>query len=140
MRDSEIGFLATVGADGAPYGVVLNHGVDNGVIYFHCAAEGHKLENIQANPKVSYTAVAVHQVLPAKMSAYYRSAVAFGTARILADDAEKRHGLRVLMAKYSPGYICKALENPAPDLRTFVIAIDVEQITGKRSADTPDTP
>jgi nitroimidazol reductase NimA-like FMN-containing flavoprotein (pyridoxamine 5'-phosphate oxidase superfamily) len=41
---------------------------------------GHKLENIQANPRVCYNAVVgEHQVLPAKMSAYYRSAVAFGS-------------------------------------------------------------
>ena len=138
IRDGEIGFLATVDADGAPYGVVLNHVADNGLIYFHCAAAGHKLENIQANPRVCYSVVGVHQVLPAKMSAYYRSAAAFGTARIVTDDQEKRHALRLLMNKYSPGYECKALENPAPDMRTSVVAIQVERITGKRSADTPD--
>jgi hypothetical protein len=140
MRDSEFGFLATVGADGSPYGVVLSHAAAQGHIYFHCAMDGHKLDNIRANPQVCYTAVSVHQVLPAKMSAYYRSAAAFGIARILTEDQEKRQALRLLMDKYSPGYICKALENPAPDMRTCVFAIHVEKITGKRSADTPDTP
>ena len=137
IRDGEVGYLATVGPDGEPYGVVLNHAVTDGEIFFHCAATGHKLDNIRQNPRVCYTVVGVHQVLAAKMSAYYRSAVAMGTARILIEDGEKRKALRLLMDKYSLGYVCSALENPVPDMRTVVVAIRVDRITGKRSADTP---
>ena len=138
IRQGEIGYLATVDAKGEPYGVVLNHAVEGEEIFFHCAAKGHKLDNIRANPRVCYTVVGVHQVLAEKMSAYYRSAVAFGDARIVTDDAEKRKGLRLLMEKYSPGYVCSSLESPKPDLRTVVVAIRVDRITGKRSADKAD--
>jgi hypothetical protein len=138
IRQGEIGFLATMDADGHPYGVVLNHAVEGRSIYFHSAAVGHKLDNISAHPQVSYVVVSEHQVLPAKMSAYYRSAMAFGTAKILTEDEPKRHALRLIMEKYSPGYVCRALEDPAPDMRTCVVEICVDRVTGKRSADSAE--
>ncbi len=138
IQQGEIGYMSTVDAEGNPYGVVVNHAADEKAIYFHCAATGYKLDAIRSHPRVCFTVVGVHQVLPAKMSAYYRSAVAFGSARILEDDGEKRKALRLMMDKFSPGYVCKALENPAPDMRTVVVAIEVDRVTGKRSADKPE--
>lgn len=43
LAEGEFGFLAMVNADGGGYGVPLSYAVEEGVIYFHCAPEGHKL-------------------------------------------------------------------------------------------------
>jgi len=51
------GVLSTVGEDGQPYGVPVSYTYKNNCIYFHCAAVGHKIENIQNNPRVSFCVV-----------------------------------------------------------------------------------
>ncbi len=50
------------------------------VIYFHCAPEGHKLENLSGNNKVSFCVVGKTQVLPDKFATNYESVIVFGTA------------------------------------------------------------
>ena len=52
LRKGEYGVLSTCGADGQPYGVPLNYVYEDGKIYFHCAAEGRKLDNIAVNSRV----------------------------------------------------------------------------------------
>ena len=46
--------LSTIGDDGYPYGVPLNYTYFDNCICFHCAQEGHKIENINFNNKVSF--------------------------------------------------------------------------------------
>lgn len=53
----EYGVLAIVSADGAPYAVPLSYCVIDNGIYFHCAPEGHKLENIAADSRASFCVV-----------------------------------------------------------------------------------
>ena len=55
IKTTEYGVLSTVGEDGYPYAVPVNYAYINGNIYFHCAREGHKLDNISFNNKVSFT-------------------------------------------------------------------------------------
>ena len=92
LARAEHGVLATVGADGWPYAVPVNHVLCGDVLYFHCALEGHKLENIAHEERVSFCAVAGARVLPAELSTLYESAVAFGRAAVVTDPDEKRRG------------------------------------------------
>ena len=62
---AEHGVLASLGADGWPYAVPLNHVLSGDVLYIHCAVEGHKLENVANEERVSFCAVADARVLPA---------------------------------------------------------------------------
>ena len=48
------GVLALYGENGYPYALPLDHLYDDGKLYFHCAAEGHKIDAIKANPHASY--------------------------------------------------------------------------------------
>ncbi len=135
IKEAEIGFLATADKKGNPYGIVLNHVAGDDCLYFHSAEEGRKMDHIKENPQVTYTVVPEHKVLPEKKSASYKSAVVFGKALIVTDEKEKRKALKKLMEKYSPGYDCAPLNNLAEDMKTGVVKIVPEQITGKQSAD-----
>ena len=131
LINEDYGVLGTVGDDGYPYTVPLNYVYDSNAIYFHCALEGHKLENIQFNSKVSFTVVEKHEVLPAKFSTNYRSVILFGHAN-LVEGHEKRAALEKLIEKYSPDYLA---EGPAYIDRfyskTGVVKIEIDRMTGK---------
>jgi uncharacterized protein len=131
FSECEYGFLCTVDINGQPYGTPLNYVYKDNCVYFHCALEGHKLENIRANKKVSFCVVCRTKVLPDKFSTQYESAVAFGSASEVYG-REKHDALLSLLEKYSPGfleegkkYIYKMGE------KTRVMKIDIAHITGK---------
>lgn len=132
LARAEYGVLASVGADGWPYAVPVNHVLMGDALYIHCALEGHKLENIAHEARVSYCAVPVAQVVPEKLSTLYESAVVFGRASVVKDSAEKRAALQLLGERFSAGLpkeVKDAIWNDGP--RTAIIRIDIEHITGK---------
>jgi nitroimidazol reductase NimA-like FMN-containing flavoprotein (pyridoxamine 5'-phosphate oxidase superfamily) len=132
LARAEHGVLATVGADGWPYAVPVNHVLSRDVLYIHCAIEGHKLENIAHEERVSFCAVASATVLPAKLSTLYESAVVFGRAALVTDPAEKRRALELLAVRFCGALTPEAEETIATSgPRTVVVRIRLERITGK---------
>ena len=99
LARAEHGVLATVGKDGWPYAVPLNHVLAGDVLYLHCALEGHKLENLAHEERVSYCAVATAEVIPAELSTLYESAVVFGRATLVTDAEEKHRALKLLIER-----------------------------------------
>ena len=85
MEKGRTGVLAVAGDDGYPYAVPLNYVWHEYKIYFHCATAGHKLDAIQSCDKVSLCVVDRDQVDAEKFTTLYRSCVAFGRARVLAE-------------------------------------------------------
>lgn len=125
------GILATVDSDGQPYAIPLSYVFHDRCIYFHCAAEGQKLDNIRANPAVSFCVVGTTKTLPNEFATEYESAVAFGTAIEIVDD-EKRNALVKILEKYSPDFMASGSKYIAGKFdQTTVIRIDVEHISGK---------
>ncbi len=125
------GVLATVGNDGQPYGVPLSYVFHDKCIYFHCALEGHALDNIRSNSAVSFCVVGKTKTLPNQFSTEYESAVAFGVATEIFDD-EKNEALLMILEKYSPAFINEGGKYIAGKFeRTTVIKIDIKQLTGK---------
>lgn len=57
LSQGTYGVLSTVGGDGKPYAVPLSYIFRNGAIYFHCATEGRKLDNLAANSAVSFCVI-----------------------------------------------------------------------------------
>ncbi|ABR48427.1 pyridoxamine 5'-phosphate oxidase-related, FMN-binding [Alkaliphilus metalliredigens QYMF] len=64
IENSDYGILSTVSQNGYPYGVPVSFVFINNSIYFHCATEGHKLDNILNNNKVSFCVVGETCILP----------------------------------------------------------------------------
>ncbi len=128
---AEYGVLATVGADGWPYAVPLNHVLLGDVLYIHCALEGHKLENIAHEERVSYCAVASAKVVPSVLSTFYESAVVFGRATQVTGTEEKRTALLALMRRF--GEDSPHAEETLNSCRSepSLIRVQIEHITGK---------
>ena len=132
LARAEHGVLATVGADGWPYAVPVNHVLAGDVLYIHCAQEGHKLENLAHEERVSFCAVASARVLPEALSTLYESAVVFGRAAVVTDPMEKQRGLELLAVRFCGALTVKAEEAIATSVsRTAVVRIRIERIAGK---------
>ena len=125
----------------APYCVPLNFGAetegDRLVLYFHCAREGTKLDLLRADGRVGFSAARLFRVFnkgvaPCGYTADYESVCGFGRARLVTDEAERLHGLRVLMAHYAEEEFPDESFLPRPLSLTAVVRVDVEQWTCKR--------
>jgi uncharacterized protein len=131
LRRAEYGVLSSVDAGGQPYGVPLSFCVIDDAIYFHSALEGHKLDNIAGNPRVSFCVVGDTAVLPDKFATRYTSAIVFGAAEEVFG-ADKQRALEGLVSKYSAGYVEKGrkyIEKMSLEARVFTVR--VESISGK---------
>lgn len=102
--------LSMTRPDGTPYGVPLNMvRKDARTLYFHCAAEGEKLDCLRANPRVSLSAVSrctpKFEEEKQNFTEYFHSAIAVGEAEIVTDEAEKIKALRLLCQRFLPKYM-----------------------------------
>jgi len=138
LARAEHGVLATVDAGGWPYAVPVNHVLSGDTLYIHCALDGHKLDNIAHEERVSFCAVATAQVLPLELSTVYESAIVFGRAALVTDAAEKRRALDLLAVRFC-GAVTPEAEKTIADhgARTAIIRIRIERITGKARRPTP---
>lgn len=128
------GVLAVQGDAGYPYAVPLSYVYADGRIYFHSALEGHKVDAIRADPRVSFCVVDSDEVVPQEYTTYFRSVIAFGKARVIEDDAEKMDALRLLGERYNPGQDeALAAEIAKGFARLLMVEIDIEHVTGKQA-------
>lgn len=127
------GVLAVSGDEGYPYAVPVSYVYAGGKIYFHSAKTGHKLDAIARSDKVSFCVVDQDEVVQERYTTYYRSAIAFGRARVLTDDQEKRAALLSLAEKYSPdmGRARHEQEMEKSWSAVTLVEITVEHLTGK---------
>lgn len=132
LNEGEYGILGTVGENQYPYTTPLSYVYINNAIYFHGALEGHKIDNIKFNDKVSFCVVGKTKTLPEKFSTIYESVVIFGKVTTLIEEKEKKSILIALIDKYSSGFKKEGLEyiDRAID-KTNVIKINIEQVTAK---------
>lgn len=127
------GVMACMGDDGYPYAVPLNYVYHNGIIYFHSAKEGHKVDAINNTPKVSFAVIDKDTIVSEKYTSYFRSAIAFGKARIV-EGPERQEAFRALVDKYSGDRPEDEKQNEINRCsRAYIIAIDVEHMTGKEA-------
>ena len=125
------GVLSTVGGDGKPYAFPLSYIFRNGAIYFHCATEGRKLDNLAANSAVSFCVIGQTKTLPREFATEYESAIASGNASPVFGE-EKREALVGILEKYSADFMESGLKYLAGQLeRVSVIRIDVDHVSGK---------
>ncbi len=134
LTDATHGVLGVIGDDGYPYTVPLSHVYRDGKIYFHCAWEGHKIDAIRENEKVSFCVVAQDRVMAKERTTAYISVIAFGKARIIEDEAGLRQISWWIADKFSRDYpdLCREeIEEVVPSGRMYCVEITVEHLTGK---------
>jgi nitroimidazol reductase NimA-like FMN-containing flavoprotein (pyridoxamine 5'-phosphate oxidase superfamily) len=120
-----------------PYLVTVSHALDAAGerIYFHCAAEGRKLDCIRSNPRVHGQVIEDAGYLAGECDHAFFTVQFRGDAAIVADPDEKRAAIELLIDSLEP--------DPAPvklrlardlDLGAFaVVRIDVEDWSAKQS-------
>lgn len=132
LAEGEYGFLAMNGADGYGYGIPISYALSRRNIYFHCATEGYKLVCLKADDRVSFCVVGRTEVIPSGFTTIYESVIAFGRIAGGLSDEERLDALRLLGAKYCPGYAEKAEKYIAASFRrTNVLRLDIEEVTAK---------
>lgn len=99
--------MSVVRPDGSPYGIPLSIVVaDPSTFYFHCAAEGEKIDCIRSNSLVSLSAVSkctpVFEHEKRNFTMHYRSAIALGRSEIVEDENEKIYALRLICERFLP--------------------------------------
>jgi uncharacterized protein len=131
LERGEYGILSTCDPDGQPYGIPLSYCLENNAIYFHCAVEGHKLNNIAADSRVSFCVVGKTEVLPDQFATRYESVVISGRAtEVFAE--EKQRALEGLLAKYSAAFRLPGLDYIEGKRElTKVFKVSIEDICGK---------
>ena len=132
LKNADYGTLAVIGDGGDPYAVPLNYVYYNGKIYVHCAKKGHKVDAVNNCAKASFTVVGEEKVLKEKYTSYYKSVIAFGTAKTVEDENLKREAVMALSKKYvtfSDEEIMKEVNSFASAL--CVIELTIEHLTGK---------
>ncbi len=104
LNGAEYGILSTASQEALPYGIPLSFCIIDGHIYFHCAMEGRKIDNLESNKSVSFCVVGKTEVLPSKFGTKYESAIVSGEAFEVFND-EKQVALEGLVQKYSSEFI-----------------------------------
>lgn len=102
--------MSMVRPDGSPYGLPLNMvRRDERTFYFHCAAEGEKMDCLRGCAVVSLSAVSrckpTFEEEKGNFTEHFHSAVATGRAEIVTDEAEKVEALRLLCERFLPEYM-----------------------------------
>lgn len=102
--------VSMVRPDGTPYGLPLNLArKDTATFYFHCAAEGDKMDCLTHNPMVSLSAVSKcspkYEEDKNNFTEHFHSAIAIGKAEVVTDDAEKIDALRLICERFLPKHM-----------------------------------
>ncbi|MCP3952367.1 MAG: pyridoxamine 5'-phosphate oxidase family protein [Desulfobacterales bacterium] len=133
VQDAQVCHLALAG-NGQPYVVPLNFGYRDEVVYFHSARQGRKIDMLAANPRVCLEFSTVLELVQGETSCdwgqRFKSVIAFGNARLIEDETEKREALDIIMGHYG-GQGGDYSDNKLKV--TAVIEVKLTEMTGKGS-------
>lgn len=129
------GTLATVGEQGWPSATPLSYVLLGDKICFHCARTGLKTDNLRHSPKVCFTVVGDNTpVYDGSFTTTFESVMAYGQAREVTDETQKKELLTALCQKYLPADMDKLPGELSSLPVTAVWVIEIEHLTGKRRA------
>lgn len=134
LRRGSFGTLALLGDDGYPYSLPISYVYADGIIYFHSAKSGHKVDAIAKEPKASFSVVASDDVKPAEFTTYYSSVICFGHITAVTDEKEFVAATLALGEKYNPGNREATEAEMARFAGHFLIyKMEIEHMTGKEA-------
>ncbi|MCF0123157.1 MAG: pyridoxamine 5'-phosphate oxidase family protein [Ruminiclostridium sp.] len=126
------GILAVNGDDGYPYAVPVNYIYLNEKIYIHSATVGYKMDAINRDNRVCFSAILSAEILPLEVTAAFESVIATGKITLVSDEAERRLAMETFVNRFCVDAIPNGMEFLEKTLaHTNVLRIDVEQFTGK---------
>lgn len=134
LNAGSYGVLALHGDEDYPYAVPMAYAYENGKLYFHSAATGHKMDAVERDSKASFCVVSENVNIPEKLTTAYKSVVVFGKIEVIEEPAEKRAAIEAIGKKYSLGYEAEAERQIERDFKFLrIMALTPEHITGKEA-------
>ena len=133
LREETRGVLSMLGENGYPYGIPLNHwyNPEDGKLYFHGAKEGHKLDALRMNDRVSYCVYDAGYRKEGEWALNVTSVVVFGRISLVTDEEKAKKIGTNLCRKFTDdeAYIQKELQNALP--RAQCLELTIDHMTGK---------
>ena len=133
LKENHRGVFSMIGDDGYLYGIPLNHyySEDDGVLYFHCAKTGHKLDAIKTCDKVSFCVYDKGYRKEGEWALNINSVVIFGRMKLVTDEEKTREICINLARKFTDDeeYLEKELKYSLPNVQCLELI--PEHITGK---------
>lgn len=126
IKKADYSVVSMMGDDGYPYGLAINAFYIDGALYFHGSAEGKKWDSLRQNPRVCVTTAVDVEVDAPNDNTSYKSAMCFGTARIL--EGEEIYNMGVKMGEYfelDPDKVKRMLVRTG-DKQIGIAKIDIE--------------
>jgi len=127
------GVMGVIGDDGYPYTLPLNHYYDrkSNKLYFHGAQEGHKIDSIKNNNKVSYCVLDKGYTKDGEWSLNINSVIVFGKAHIIDDEDKIKEICYNLGHKFTDDENYLNDEYESNYKRVLCFEIEIEHMTGK---------
>jgi nitroimidazol reductase NimA-like FMN-containing flavoprotein (pyridoxamine 5'-phosphate oxidase superfamily) len=133
LKNEKRGVLSVLGDDGYPYGMPLNHYYNeaDGKLYFHSGKQGHKIDAINADNRVSFCVYDEGFKKDGEWALNIRSVIVFGRIEIVEDYDTAMAIVRQLSLKYTDdiSYIDREIQQSGKN--TLVFRLVPEHITGK---------
>ena len=123
--------------DSEPYLVTLSHGYDEerNCIYFHCAAEGKKINILQANNRVWGQALVDRGYVQGACDHLYATTQFKGRVTFVEDVAEKEHALKLMINSLdnNPEELIKKQLLPQSVQKVRIGRVDIDYMSGKKA-------
>ncbi len=137
LQSGSYGVMASISEEGQPLATPIYYVWYKGCVCVHCGKEGHKIDNLGHNNRVSFVVVG-KSISPEERceSAFYQSVMVNGTAELVTDEAQKVDILTALCQKYFNESPEKSrMSSKSASMHTLVYKIIPDQITGKLRTD-----
>lgn len=135
-----VGRLAVTTEEG-PYIIAVNYLFFEGSFYFHCGLAGRKIDALRADSRVCFMVDEIGpQVLWEQgcgISQIYKSVICFGKAEFVEGHDEKGRILGKMVQKYVPSTYAVPPMKDQNIMKTAVVRIVIESISGKENALSP---
>jgi len=145
LQEMTFGFLGTYGEDGYPHMTPLNFAYANGAFYMHGSRVGQKMNNLRANPRVTFAVAKEFALIPSywidpeiacPATAFFKSVFVRGEAVVVEEAEEKASAFEAFMRKLQPegGYEPITPDHPryAKELKAVaLLKIVVHDMTAK---------
>ncbi len=134
LREGEFCTLSVIDS-GVPYIIPMNYGFESGVMWFHSAPAGRKLDAFRKNPGVCFNVTISYKMIRnaefSQYTSYYKSVTGWGKIEIVDTPAEKIQGLNTLKEHVhfdgEANYPKSLLE------RVAVFKLVIDEMTGKKN-------
>jgi hypothetical protein len=128
--------------DGGPQVIPTIHARDGDVLYLHGSPASRMLRLLKKGRPVSINVTIVDGIVAARSvfhhSMNYRSAVVFGTPRIVDDDGERLRAMEVITEHVLPGRWSEARHPSATESKgTLLVAVPIDEFSVKTRSGPP---